>query len=462
MVNRAGMERAEADLPITGLLAEQTCGLSSASLPDWVQQLAKQCLLDWLAVTVAGAREPLVEILLQEIQGQGGKPEASLIGQGGKVATQQAALLNGAASHALDYDDVHMHLSGHPTVTIVPGLLALAESRGASGADFIAAFVAGYEVACRIGAAVAPGHYARGFHSTATVGSFASAAACGRLLGLDARQMAAAFGIAGTQAAGLKSMFGTMCKPLHAGKAAQNGLFAASLAARGFTSRDDVLECAQGFAATQTDSYKPRSALAEPKDGFHIRANLFKYHAACYLTHAAIECGRRLRDQHHLDADAITAVTLKIDSGADKVCNIPTPRTGLEAKFSLRLTSAFALAGVDTAGLDNYSDAMAADPNLVALRDKVRVELMPDWSTTVTEMRVDLADGRSLATRHDSGIPAADLDEQGRRVEAKFHSLADPILGRARAERLAALVADLEHLPNLAGLVRECLPAANA
>src|SRR5208282_5374636 len=166
------------------------------------------------------------------------------------------------------------------------------------GREVVAAFVAGYEIACRIGMALRPGHYNLGFHSTATVGSFGAAAACARLLGLDAETTATALGIAGTQAAGLKSQFGTMCKPLHAGKAAYHGLLAARLAARGFTARPDILECAQGFARTHSPDFNPERALATPPGGFHLRNNLFKYHAACYLTHAPIETARKLRAQH--------------------------------------------------------------------------------------------------------------------------------------------------------------------
>src|SRR6185312_9609642 len=227
------------DAPITRELARRTAALRYDELPLDIRQWTRHCVLDWLGVTLAGAREELSQILAADAAEQGGTPMARLIGRDAIVPTQQAALVNGAASHALDYDDVNMTLGGHPTVAVLPALFALAEANGASGAALIAAFVAGYETLCRVSALVAPGHYARGYHTTATVGGFGAAAACANLLGLDAAGTATALGIAGTQAAGLKSMFGTMCKPLHAGKAAQNGLLAATLAARGFTSRAD-------------------------------------------------------------------------------------------------------------------------------------------------------------------------------------------------------------------------------
>ncbi len=237
-------------------------------------------------------------ILLDEMAEAGGTAQASVIGHRVRLPALAAALVNGAAGHALDYDDVNLAMPGHPSVAILPGLLALAELKGSTGRELITAFVAGYETACRIGLALQPGHYALGFHSTATIGSFGAAAACARLLALDGEQTAMALGIAGTQGAGLKSQFGTMCKPFHAGKASQNGLMAARLALRGFSSRPDFLECEQGFAATHGPDFSPEAALATPANGFHLFANLFKYHAACYMTHAPIECARQVRHDH--------------------------------------------------------------------------------------------------------------------------------------------------------------------
>ena len=447
------------DAPLTAELSEQIAATRYDDLPEDVRALARQCVLDWLAVTLAGSREDLSRILVDEAAEQGGKPVATLIGHAMKVPTQQAALVNGSISHALDYDDVNLTMSGHPSVPIIASLLALAEARGASGKDFIAAFVAGYETICRIGVLVAPGHYGRGFHATATVGSFGAAAACAHLLRLDAEKTAIALGIAGTQAAGLKSMFGTMCKPLHAGKAAQNGLIGASLAARGFTSRADVLECPQGFAATQSPDFHPDRALADPPLGYYLRGNLFKYHAACYLTHAPIECGRKIRNEQRIEPAAIREVVLRVDSGASKVCHILAPKTGLEAKFSLRLACALALCGVDTASLETYRAAVANDPALVAMRDKVSVDFQPGMPHAGAEMKVTLADGRVVEARHDAGVPESDVGAQGARLAAKFASLAAPIVGKSRSEHLAGAVDTLDTLRTLDELTRHCVPA---
>jgi 2-methylcitrate dehydratase PrpD len=441
---------------LTNTLVAQARAVRHGSLPDEVRALARQCVLDTLGCTLAGANEELAQILLAEFAEEGGTPAATIIGHTARLPVRAAAVVNGAAGHALDFDDVNMAMPGHPSVAILPGLLALAEERGASGAEVIAAFVAGYELACRVGRMIAPGHYdGLGFHATATVGCLGAAAACAHLLQLDAERFATALGIAATQAAGFKSMFGTMCKPLHAGRASANGLFAARLAARGFTSRTDAIECAQGFARTHSADFRPERALADAPGGYYIRNNLFKYHAACYLTHAPIEAARGLREQHHLTPERIAGIHLTLDEATERVCNILAPRTGLEAKFSLRLTTAMALADVETGALASYSEAVAADPRLVALRDKVEIDFIPRGRHTLADLQLTLTDGSVLHAQHDSGVPAADVALQGRRIDAKFLALAEPVLG-ARARDLAAQVASLDTLSDIRGTMALC------
>ena len=449
-----GMTENRTTTDLTRVLAGKASSLTFDELPAPVRQIARQCVLDYLGVALAGVQDPLVQILLDETAEAGGSPQASIIGHSERLPALSAALVNGAASHALDYDDVNMAMPGHPSVAILPGLLALSELKGSSGPEVVTAFVAGYETACRIGAALQPGHYNLGFHSTSTVGSFGAAAACARLLGLDTQTTAMALGIAGTQAAGLKSQFGTMCKPFHAGKAAQNGLLAARLAQRGFSSRADIVECVQGFALTHGPDFVPETALATPKAGFHLLANLFKYHAACYFTHAPIECARRLRDEHRLTADMVAHITLRIDASCDRVCNIPAPVDGLQSKFSLRQTVAMALAGVDTASLGAYSVENTRDPRLVGLREKLRFEWQQGWPQTLSELELELVDGRRLSARHDAGIPAADISRQGERLAAKFDALVAPVLGAPRARELREMISDLDDVADIRSLGR--------
>ncbi len=221
----------------TSRLAARTAHSRFEGLPPAAVTVAKQCLLDFIGVTVAGMREPLTRILLADVREAGGAPQASIFLESQKANLDQAVLVNGAVGHVHDYDDVHMDMPGHPTVPVAPVVLALGEARGASGAQMLAAFSAGVDTECIIGKALGPSHYARGFHATGTLGSLGAAAAASVLYGLDDEATARALGIAATRASGLKSQFGTMVKPLHAGNAAMNGLSAARLAQRGFTSR---------------------------------------------------------------------------------------------------------------------------------------------------------------------------------------------------------------------------------
>jgi 2-methylcitrate dehydratase PrpD len=446
--------------PGTGLtqsLAARAQAVRHELLSSEARQLVRQCLLDYVAVTLAGAAEPLTAMVLAEMAEQGGAPNATVFLHGGRLPVLSAALVNGTASHALDYDDVNLAMPGHPTVAIMPALLALAEETHARGSDLIAAFVAGYETQCRAGLLVAPAHYDHGFHATGTIGAFGVATACAHLMKLDAQGIANALGIAGTQAAGLRSLFGTMCKPFHAGKASHNGALAARLAKRGFVARPDVLECEQGFARTHSADFNPERAMAPPPLGLHLRANLFKYHAACYLTHAAIEAARTLKAEHAIAAEQVKSVRIRLDRGCAGVCNIAEPCTGLEAKFSLRFTMALALAGVDTSRLSAYSDNAARDGEMNRLRDKVTVEFTSGWPITLTEVEIALVDGRTVAARHDSGVPAPDVDDQGRRLEEKFTALVAPLLGGKRTDALRETILRLDEIQDIGDLTRQCV-----
>ena len=350
---------------------------------------AKHCILDWIAVTVAGSDEDLTKkiIAVAELEKSFGK--ARVIGHTVGLTASQAALVNGTASHALDYDDVNERMNGHPTVPVVPALMALADEIDFTGMDFITAFVAGYEVETLLAEMSGFDHYDKGWHGTATYGTF-GAAQLARLLNLSVDETVTALGIASTQAAGLKSMFGTMCKPLHAGKAAANGLFSARLAQHGFTSRSDAIECAQGFAATQAESFKARPVRPSPDQSFAVEENLFKYHAACYLTHAGIDALKKLREDHNLKVDQVERIEQFVPKTHFSVCNIAEPETGLEVKFSMRHTAAMTLADVDTGSLHSYSDDIAKRPDLIQLRDRVTIIDKPFNSRMQSEVVVHL------------------------------------------------------------------------
>lgn len=436
------VEEIKGGTSVTMDLARHIVAFRENALDDAVVIVAKQCILDWFAVTLAGFDEPVARILREEIADHS-RGRATIVGSNIRCAPADAALVNGATSHALDYDDVHP-LIGHPTAAILPAVLAVAEAENVSGEKVLRAFIAGYETAAFVGSLVMPSHYDRGFHSTATLGSFGAAAAAGLLLDLDEEQMAMALGIAGTQAAGLKSMFGTMVKPFHAGKAAANGVLAARLAKRGFTAHPSVLEVPQGFIATQSD-------LETLPDGYfpplrqRVVDTLFKYHAACYLTHSTIEAVSTLRQNNSLLPHDVAAIDIHVPLGHLKVCNIPLPRTGLEVKFSLVHVAAFAASDIDTAAIESYSDENATDPALKALRERMTV--YGDHSPgTGAHIVIKTRSGDTLTVEVDVGIPDRDLKRQGGRIHRKFRSLAEPIIGAERAERLRLQIEALESL----------------
>lgn len=443
----------------TRRLAAFAVGRDAATPPGTARARARLSLRDWAAVALAGIDEPVSRIVRGLVADEGGRAEASVLGLDARLPARAAALANGATSHALDYDDTHFGYIGHPSVAVLPAVLAVAEQQDVDGDALLDAFLVGAEVTCRAGALLGLSHYRHGFHQTATAGSFGAAAGCARLLGLDAETAAHALGLAATRAAGLKSQFGTMGKPFHAGMAAANGVEAASLAARGFVSRPDGLECAQGFAATHAaDPEGAEDALADLGRSWRFEAVQYKVHACCHGTHAALEALAALRAEHGVESARVTGVALTVNPTWLRVCDLPEPATGLEAKFSYRLTTAMALAGVDTAALASFSDATCTRPDLVRVRDRVTVsgdEALPD---TAARVAVTLDDGRTLEATHDLLAPQALA-----RLEARLQAKAASLLGSTRADALRAAVAGLGTAPVTAfGDALRALAAARA
>lgn len=439
---------------LTQRLVDGALRLRFEELPQDVRVVARDCLADWLACTFAALDEPVSRIVAETAQEEGGHPQATVLGRFWRASILQAALVNGATSHALDYDDVNLAVPGHMSAAIWPALLALAEQRASPGKEVIASFVAGYEFACRVGTLVEPAHYANGFHATATIGTLGAAVACARLAGLVPEQAQHAVGLAATQAAGLKAMFGSMAKPLHAGLASQAGLRSVLLAGKGLISRTDVLECRQGFAEVHGGDFHLGAAEDAPSQGFHLLRNLFKFHAACYSTHAAIEAVADLRREHQLAAASVKAIEVVAGEGCS-ICNIQQPATGLEAKFSLRACAAFALLGIDTSALETWG--RVADSDVAAVLERVTVRLVPDMGLSDARVAILCSNGSTLQREHDCGEPLADKTEQSARIAAKFRALAAPALGgRERADAVLSAIEELEHQPHLSRLLAAC------
>jgi 2-methylcitrate dehydratase PrpD len=273
------------------------------------------------------------------------------------------------------------------------------------------------------------------------------------LLALDAEPWRHALGLAGTQAAGLKSGFGTMAKPLHAGRAAANGLTSALLARRGFTGNTHILETKQGFAATHGASHIDPERLGRCDGQFLITSTLFKYHASCYLTHAAIEAASRLRCTAGFSPGDVEHVEVRASAACTGVCDIAEPETGLAGKFSLRATTAMALLGIDTSDPATFSDERMRDPQLVAMRHRTSFVPQPHIPGTRAAVVVRVG-GRELQAEADTGIPATDLNLQWRALSAKFTALASSVIGHGRTEALLALIARLEAVPSMRELTK--------
>lgn len=414
--------------------------LPAADIPASARSMARFSLFDWMVCGQAGVDEPLAVILRDHLQAEGGRPVASVIG-GGQGPARAAALVNGATSHALDYDDTHFGHVGHPSVAIYPAALAVAEEMGAGASDVADAFLIGAEASVRLGMVLGGVHYNRGFHQTATAGAFGATIAAGRLYGLSRDQMRVALGLCATRASGLKSQFGTMGKPYNAGIAASNGVECAALARAGFTSADDGVMGPQGFVPTHSDDPSEAGVWSAPPPGTFLFEDIkYKLHACCHGTHAMIEALMAVRRSHNLTPDRVSALSLRTSPRWLSVCDIKAPRTGLEVKFSYAWLAGMVLSGLPTASDRAYTDTLAADASLAAFAGKVHVT----GDAAVTDMQalgdILLTDGSRLPFGHDL---AARIDPEV--LQSSLRAKAEGLLGEGAA-RLWRAVSDLDRL----------------
>ena len=437
----------------TAKLSAFALDLELVDVPASALETARAAILDALACAVAARDERVAKGLRSWAAEQGGRPQATLWGSRERAPVGTAALINGTAAHALDYDDVSWALQGHPTVPLLPAAFALAEAAGASGADLLGAYVAGFEVESRVGEALTRSHYARGWHPTATLGILGATTAAARLLGLDARGLRTAYGICCSRASGSRMNFGTDTKPLHAGLAARAGLEAARFAALGITARQDGIEADMGLADLYA-GVRPLElgALGDPfaldEPGLEL-----KPYPACRFTHRTIDAVLALRERH--PGASVVSIECEVDPFALEILIHPEPTTGLEAKFSLPYCAAVAwLDGWPE--LASFGDARAskADVQDLLRRVSVRATAEPDDAVTLV-----LPDGErdTERVRVARGHPDRPLDT-GERLR-KVRSCTARVLGDERTERLIATVDDLESLADVADLARLLVPA---
>jgi 2-methylcitrate dehydratase PrpD len=422
-------------LPVTRILAEFVANHPSRGWSDAVDHEAHRTFLNWLGCAVGASHHESVAAALAAVQMLQPAPQATLLGRAERVDMASAALVNGISSHTFDFDDTHLKTIIHPAGPVAPALLALAEVTGASGRALIDALVLGIDVSCRVGNAMYPEHYDRGWHITGSTGTLGAAAACARLMGLDVERTQMALGIAASQPVGLREQFGSMTKPLHPGAAARAGLMSALMARHGYTASPRALEAPRGMMQVVSTKNDWREITDELGQRFEISFNAYKPFACGIVVHPGIDACAQLRERGVKPED-VERIELKVHSLVLELCGKKEPAEGLQAKFSIYHGCAAGLM-FGRAGEGEYADAVVTSEPMVALRRKV-VATVDD---AIREEQVDvtavLRDGRRehVFIEHAIGSlqrPMSDAD-----LEAKFHGQADEVLG---AERVQALI----------------------
>ncbi|TRZ74900.1 MAG: MmgE/PrpD family protein [Deltaproteobacteria bacterium] len=375
------------------LISKYIYELKYENLPEEVIELAKAGIMDWLGVAVGGANHEGVLILKDLIKESGGNQESTVIAQNMRTSAPWAALINGTTAHVLDFDDTHEDSILHATTPILSAAVSLGEKFYLSGRDLILSYICGFEISTRLGRAIMPSHFERGSHPTGTLGTIGAAVACSKLLGLTPTQIIHALGIAATQAAGVREVFGTMCKSFHAGRAAQSGVLAASLAAKGFTSSERALDGGNGFFNVLSDRKGKINLVTDDLgDRFLIKQNIFKAYASCLQVHAAIDCMLKLRDSYDLKPENVEKITAYVFHFAPDAAGIENPKTGLEAKFSLKHCIALALVK-GAVRQSFFTDDIVNDPELKKTRKKIEIEVDSDLIMTKARMVVRMSSG---------------------------------------------------------------------
>jgi len=441
----------------TRALVDFATGTASSDVPDDVLEESRRCLLDHLGLAIGASQEPAVAIARRQAQVLGGEGQAHALGTGMKLRVTDAALVNGIAAHAFDFDDTHIPTILHPTTPLYAAGAAVAQWRGSSGRDLLAAHALGYEVSARVSLALYPEHYDVGWHMTGTTGPLASATASARLLGLDPEAAVHCLGIAATQASGHREHFGSMTKPFHAGHAASAGVLAALLAGDGFTAGPDPLEGRRGMFAVMSTRSTPEDLTDDLGSRWEVFRNGVKPYACGVVTHPVIDSVRRLVTDNGLAVDDVEAIDLQVHPLVPELTGKTEPRTGLEGKFSV--TFACAVAMIDGAAREKqFSDANVVRADIRALMARMRLQPSADVEHTQAVATARTRDGREVTARieHATGTPENRIDDD--ELSSKFHDLVDPVLGVQQASRLRALVRDVGRADSLDELFEATVP----
>ncbi|HSU39273.1 MAG TPA: MmgE/PrpD family protein, partial [Polyangiaceae bacterium] len=421
----------------TRTLSEFLVASRYEDIPANVRHEASRAFLNALGCAIGSARHETVEAALAAVAPFAGSAQATIFGRNERLDALNAALVNGISTHVLDFDDTHQR-AVHPTAPVLPALLAYAEWKKTSGRDLVHAFVLGVEAEVRIGLSVFPEHYDIGWHITGTAGVFGAAAAVGKLLGLDAQRTAWALGIAATQSSGLREMFGSMCKSLHPGHAAQGGMTAALLAANGFTSSERAIEAPRGFAHVMSTKFDEAVITTGLGASYELSKNMYKPYACGLVVHAAIDGCVQLKREHDLDIDDIERVELLTNPLVPELTGNQAPQDGLQGKFSVYHAAAVALVH-GAAGEAQFADVVVRDPRVIAVRDRVSVRASPSVRKLEAHVNIRLRNGTVLEKHVEHALGTVERPMSDSDLEEKFLGLTDGVLSPDKARRLIGL-----------------------
>jgi 2-methylcitrate dehydratase PrpD len=444
---------------VTERLAQFLATHRPEDVPERVRHEAKRSLVNFFATALGGCRNEAMEILVAALADCFGPPHATVIGRSERTDVLTATFLNAVSSNVLDFDDTHLRTVIHPTAPVAPGLFALAERRPITGTALLHAFVLGVEVECRIGNALSPGHYRRGWHITATCGVLGAAAAAGKLLRLDSGRMAWALGTAATQSSGLVENLGTMSKSVGVGNSARNGLAAALYAERGMSGPDRPLEGPRGLAAVMGEGADLSSVTPGLGETWELMQNAYKPYPNGVVLHPVVDACLELRPQVG-DVARIERIMVKGHPLLRERADRPNVTTGVEAQVSLQHSVAVAFL-YGAAGVKEYTDACVNDPAVLALRAKVTAEddasIPPD--AAVVSLRTAAGDLRSAHIAHARGSLARPLSD--RELEAKLRDLAAYGAPGIDAERLIDAIWSLDQTNDTAAIMRIAAPRSS-
>ncbi len=443
----------------TRQLAEYLVTSRAEDVPSDVRREARRSILNYLGCALGGSREPAVDAAIQALGPYSGPATAAVLGRRERLDPLHASLMNGISSHVHDYDDTTPGNYIHPSSPVASALFAYASQSEVTGRDFVHAFVLGFEAECRVGNAVFPAHYDAGWHITGTAGVFGAAAAIGRLRGLPAPRMVWALGLAATQAAGLREMFGSMAKSFHPGRAAQNGYAAALLAESGFTAGEHAIEAPRGFAAVQAARYDVSRVTRGLGVDYDLRVNAYKPFPCGIVNHPAIDGCIQLHDAHGLTGDRIRQVRLGVAPLVKDLCNKQRITRGLEGKFSVYHGAAVGLAR-GRAGLDEYTDAAVADPEIRRIREGAVADADAALTEDQARITVELTDGTVLEKFVEQSLGNLRKPMSDGQLEEKFRRQAVRALPEAQVEDAIALCWRIDTLADVGELVRASVPEA--